>query len=174
MNDEILNLMKDFQEGHSDFQIKNFIIRCQGNNWMQYQQCLREIKGRLNLIAGWESKKIKKRFFRRRINGDRKPPNIRRAERELEIFVGMAKELKKVLGEITAEKRKHLETQAWIEKARRMVGIDLIASRGAGVSKQTIEFILQLPKDSRRELVSKLLSNDANEKTKMIEWILNT
>lgn len=172
MNDDIKKLMDDYQEGHSDFQIENFIIKSQGSRWMQYQQCLREIKGRINIISKWESRKIKKRFFKRRISRSKKPPNVIRAEREMEIFVKLAKEFKRDLGEITPDRRKYLEEQSWFEKAKRMIGVDLLVSNGQGISKATIEFILQLPGSYRKELVLGIL-NDPQYKRKMIEWIIN-
>lgn len=181
MNKESINeLLKDHQELHSEFQIANFIIGNQGDDWAQYKQCLREIKARVGSI---DSDKIKlqisesnrngqklgllKRLFHRKIkvnemigvdNLTSLKDVIKERERELKCFLKLAENLKQKIGEITPERRQQLELKSWTAKGRRMAAIDRILT--GRISHQTFEFILSLPIESQHSILDKILPDD--------------
>jgi hypothetical protein len=164
-------LLKDNQEGHSEFQIKNFIINSQIHPWHRYKQCLREIAGRKEsvesgakqaLVLGLEIKKLKRKLFLRKKNASKISElnyqkrsalkSARKAERELNLFVNVALELRENYNyhNLSFEQKELLEAEAWREKARYMFFIDLYCI--GQPSKQTIEFIYMLPKKIKRDL----------------------
>ena len=173
---KIKRLLEDYQKFHSDFQIENFIVKSQGDDWAQYKQCLREIKARLESISDDKTALgvllvdlRKRRFFlptksNREKNKNRKKLKFKQIERlkkvisererELKKFVEIATRLKEKIGSINEAKRQRLETKSWMDKARRMFLIDKI-TYGAP-RQQTIEFILNLPTSSQDELFEKL------------------
>jgi hypothetical protein len=177
---KIQDLLRDYQKYHSEFQIENFIIKGQGDEWAQYKQCLREIKSRYESIkeerakvesAGIEPKQ--KRFYwpskanKLNIKLAKKSQALQLKElrntindkqRELNCFVEIATKLKDKLGEITDERRQQLELESWTAKGRRMAAIDRILT--GGISHQTFEFILSLPLKSQNSILDKILPND--------------
>jgi len=176
MKYKISNMLGDHHDLHSEFQIENFIIKSQGDEWAQYKQCLREIKARVENI---ESDKIQLKILE--LNKTKKPPfwfkifkhkiikiegatgsdkltslknTIKERERELECFVRIAEKLKDKLGDITAERRAQLEAESWKAKGLKMAALDLMSA--GRISGQTLDFIFSLPKGSQLELFSKL------------------
>ena len=177
---KIKNLLNDYQELHSEFQIDNFIIGNQGDKWAQYKQCLREIKARHDSIESdkmqleilkmkpkprrifWPSKiNIAKRKMAK-ISAAKQLDSIRdtigERQRELDCFLKRARELKKHFGSINGERRQQLELESWTAKGRRMAAIDRILT--GGISHQTFEFILSLPLESQNSILDKILPND--------------
>jgi len=172
-------LLKDYEHYHSDFQIDNFIIGSQGSDWFKFKQCLREIKTRRESLETAKDNKvlfqIKKKSIIRKIrlffmgqtrrqiflkNEKRTArgmhENIRETERELNRFVALAIKLKRQIGDIDPEKRKALEAKAWFKKARQMAAIEMLTQ--GRPSKQTMEFIISLPKESRKAILIELKS----------------
>jgi len=168
---DIENLLHDNESRHSDFQIDNFIIKKQGDSWAQYKQCLREISSRHESIKNNEAKakaikskirktvrfKIWRLINRKKIAGNSvefdQPEMLKTTKNlkaELECFLKRARELKKVIGEITPEKRYELETESWKAKALKMAVIDVLST--GRISNQTYEFIFSLPKESQLEI----------------------
>ncbi len=179
MDEKINKLLNDFQSYHSSFQIENFIIGSQGSEWFQYKQCLREVRSRTESIESAKDElalsKIGRKSVARKIklvfigqirkqmflkNEKRRAAelveNIRETKRELNRFVELAWELKKKIGELDEIKRQRLEADSWIEKARQMAAIEIMTM--GGLSKTTMEFILSLPKESRRGILIELKS----------------
>jgi hypothetical protein len=166
---KIDKLLADHQELHSNFQIENFIIGSQGDQWAQYKQCLREIKVRRdtlkddygkiaalsharkkNNFALTKKQKAKRAAIVRQVNA--LMGTISERERELKRFVVMATGLKKQIGEITDEKREQLEAQSWAAKGRKLAAIDLMAY--GRIQTQTLEFIFSLPAPGTKKLLS--------------------
>jgi len=162
-------LLSDYQSRHSDFQIDNFIIGKQGDNWSMYKQCLREIHMRstslvtlkedleLMDIERWKwkfsiSKKSKIRKKRRARVRNELVKSINETERELKRFVSLAKKLKRKIGELSYEKRAVLEADSWLQKARRMAGMDMLINRGQ-ISQTTLEMIVALPPRERKSIL---------------------
>ncbi len=175
----ICQLIKDHEPKHSEFQIKNFIIGGQGGDWFKYKQCLREIKSRVESLDSAEDQltlfEIGKKSIKRKIKlllmGETKrqiflksekrsavamAENIKHTKRELGEFAKIAKQLKSKLGDIDTDKRLELESAAWIEKGRQMAAIEIMTM--GGLSKTTMEFILSLPKESRRGILIEMKS----------------
>jgi len=173
---EIQSLLTDYQELHSEFQIKHFIIASQGDRWAQYKQCLREIKARSESIKTEEiqlkileaSRNHKKKSWLKKLGRNKiKVENlsslekltaikntIKEKERELECFVNIAKKLKKEIGELTETKRYQLETRSWQAKGLKMAAIDIMAS--GRISNQTYDFLFALPKESMVDIIRQL------------------
>ena len=172
-------LLKDFELYHSDFQIDNFIIGGQGTDWFQYKQCLREIKSRVESLdsateqmalfeIGRKSIRGKIKLFfmgsiRRKIflNSETRQAaamaqNIRDTRRELDRFVGLAKKLRARIGEIDSDRRQALESEGWYQKALHMAAVEIYTA--GGPSKQTVEFILSLPMEYRKSILTNLKS----------------
>jgi len=169
-------LAEDYRPEHSEFQVENFIIGAQGNEWARYKQALRELASRVDGIkakaaeiralavkvkragyGGWNPIGRKKRrlgaaLMRSRLKADRAA--FRSRMREFVQFYRIAIELKRSLGEISAERRRALESEMWIEKARRMAALDLISLNG--LQRSTVEFIASFPRESRRDILADL------------------
>ena len=162
MDETIKYLLEDYQPAHSEFQIKNFIIRGEVDDWARYKQALREIDaGDKNLVAKRDDLELfdlKKRRFRfgrkarieRGVRTRAKEAlltGIRETERELRVFVDVAVGLKKKFGELDPLKRAKLEAESWKQKAIKMAGIDLLVNGRVGST--TLNFILSLPKEDQ-------------------------
>ena len=192
---KIDDMLKDYQEFHSEFQIKHFIIGIQGDTWAQYKQCLREVRARIESLKSdkiqlriLQSKKNKKKTFwpkwlnRRKIDISKNSnvtgtgiesleDTIKGRERELNCFVKIAGKLKEQIGEVTDERRQQLELESWTAKGRRMVKIDQILT--GRISHQTFEFVLSLPVQSQQIILEgifpdRLMLDDLHKTTNSI------
>jgi hypothetical protein len=177
MTNEVEKLLMDFQKYHSEFQIDNFIVGAEVDDWARYKQCLREINSRSLQIksldqkvelARLELKALKRtRFFcfsklqklkhKFRVeNGIRAIKENRNEaqelDRELKRFLELAIELKKQFENLTPEKRSDLEARSWFSKARRLVLIDSICNGGTP-TERTVDFILSLPIEMQNEIL---------------------
>jgi hypothetical protein len=188
----INDLLKDHTAGHSEFQIKNFIVGSEAHPWHRYKQCLREIAGRKESIELGEQEirymeedigRLKKwdkfnPFFRKKrsrmlaiLLAKRKAglKSITNNVRELERFVQAAVAIRKSSGfeKLSIEKKRYLEAEAWREKAKFMLCMDLFCT--GRPTKQTIEFIYKLPREAKREL---LMEVDPSNQKKIIEYLI--
>ena len=163
-------ILSDFHPEHSEFQMENFIIGAQGNEWAQYRQALRELAGRhpdmknqvariLDLRDDLDAERS--RWFRRaekisRIKKEIKTTreSLKSKSREYLFFYKLARNLKRKIGAVTAQRRRDLETQMWVEKARRMAAVDLISING--LQRSTVEFIMSFPRELRRDILADL------------------
>jgi hypothetical protein len=172
-------MLKDLDKAHSEYQIENFIVGSEVHPWHQYKQALREIASRREALVD-QNEKLSfieseiKRFERWRPRFGRKKQihyirltqekrkrkklivDIANNEEEMNCFVRCAAEIRHMQGfnSLTFEKRKAIEAEAWREKAKWMICLDLYCF--GKPSKGTIEFITKLPKSIRRELIIKL------------------
>jgi hypothetical protein len=173
--DKTKKILEDNESRHSDFQIENFIIRGQGDQWAQYKQCLREISSRDASIRDSEArndalvlatkKSVRFRLWRflnrKKAGGNGSWPelklpdgNLDDLKAELDCFLKIAEKLKAELGEISEERRYQLETASWKNKGIKIAAIDILAT--GRISNQTYDFIFSLPKESQLELFAKL------------------
>lgn len=185
----IESLLKDYENGHTAFQIKQFIVGSQAHPFHRYKQCLREIAGRhetiksnrikLNKIEN-RIKKVKLRlFFFRKTK--RKILTILEIERksliaanydtsrELNNFVSIGLELRRKFGfeNLSIKQKELLDADAWREKAKYMLALDLFSM--GSPSKQTAEFIYMLPQSIKKELFNELIKMD---RQKIINYLI--
>lgn len=168
ITEKVERLLVDFRPEHSEFQMENFIIGG-GHPWGQYKQALRELSARHHamLESGEQIRELKieiekkqwRWFGRNGVNGlEIKLAALKDSRkskaREYCIFYRIARDLKRRLGEITPQRRRELEAEMWIDKARRMAAIDLISL--GGLQRSTAEFLTSLPREQRREVFSEL------------------
>jgi hypothetical protein len=162
---KVERLLADYRPEHSEFQIENFIIGAQGNEWARYRQALRELasrhdgfieSGKRIAELGEQIERERRRWFGRgkakqleRERGGLKKQRKSKA-REYCSFYRIARDLKRRLGEISAERRRELEAEMWIDKARRMAAIDLLSI--GGLQRSTVEFITSFPRELRRQI----------------------
>ena len=193
MKEKIEKLLKDHQLFHSEFQIENFIIRSQGCAWAQYKQCLREIASRYEsmqqikediVLKNLEVRRLKNKFAikkstrlknnilinrsKRQLNSMKK--NLVDTDRELIQFVRIAETIKLNFwgnGRLSKEKKRLLEQNMWIEKAKFLMAVDLMTI--GNLSKPTIELIYSMPKSDKKELLN-FLGKDNREK--LISWVM--
>lgn len=170
-------LLNDYRPEHSSFQIEHFIIGGQGNEWAQYKQALRELAARVDGIKiktaeiaalaaevesfggggrwnpiGRKKKRLTEALKRSRLKKERAA--FRSKMREFVKFYKIAIDLKRSLGEISTERRRSLESEMWVEKARRMAAVDLISING--LQRSTVEFIMSFPRELRRDILADL------------------
>ena len=145
--------MNQFSGAHSDFQVENFIVKGQGHPFFAYKQACREIEARISSAQqnDWNMSEG--------VKG------------ELEKLIEIADELNKQIrwDDLSEQQRQLLEAQAWFEKAKTLIAVDMLCSGGRMVSKNTMEFILQLPQKQRKELIRGL----DNGGQYFIEYVLN-
>lgn len=172
MIEQVDKLLEDFQTKHSQFQIDNFIVGNAGDDWACYKQALRELAGRKNNLITLKERleisdlgpSIIKKFIRafrrkplRQIDANRNAraraelvSQIAETERELSRFLELARRLKRKFESLSEADRAELEAKSWLAKARRLAFVDSIINHGQP-TKQTVEFILALPKDMQAE-----------------------
>lgn len=169
MNKNIIDkLLKDFDSGHTEYQIRNFIVGSEVHAWHQYMQCLREIHARKNFLIS-SNHKIKKglKFWKKKIE----MPNSedKKIKREMALLIKIALELRKKYNfeNLSQDKKNILESEAWREKAKFMLCMDLFCI--GRPTKETIDFIYKLPKKTKRELLTDV---DPRDRQKIIEYLV--
>lgn len=169
-------LLSDYRPEHTEFQIENFIIGSQGNEWARYKQVLRELSGRVDGIktqtekiralaaevaslngGGWnpigrKKRRLKTALMRSRLKAERTA--FKSKMREFSKFYRIALDLKRSIGEIDGPKRRALESEMWIERARKMAAVDLLSI--GGLQRSTVEFIASFPRELRRDILMDL------------------
>jgi hypothetical protein len=150
---EIEKHLDQFDSGHTDFQIDHFIIGAQGHLFFQYKQACRELKVRYEAIQ--------------QLNGSDCEVQKREARRLLRLADILRKRLN--WDNLTDTEKIILEQNAWLEKAKYLIGLDLLCSRGQSVQKSTMEFVLKLPKVMRKELIGELNNNGGK---KLIDYVV--
>ena len=187
---KIESLLTDFETNHSEFQMRNFIIGSEIHPWHQYKQGLREIKLRFEQLKEKKKRiesviekkeKIKKSIFRFRKKNILKlkslesvelkeSRSIESIEKELKCFYKIVTEIvsKHGFDKLTTEKKRFLETEAWREKAKYMLCMDLFCT--GRPSKQTVDFVYKLPKSIKKEL---FISVNPKDEKKIIEYLID-
>lgn len=141
-------MMEDGRLAHSEFQIEHFILKkCGITPWGRYQQALREIRARV--------KSLKQMY--RQLGGATGEEAIAllelfgETERELKTFLAAALEEKRVLGDLTEERKAELEKDYWAKVLRFRVECEQAAERNR-ISLSLVESIAALPEDIRSEV----------------------
>jgi Mg/Co/Ni transporter MgtE len=181
ITDRVEKLLSDFRPEHSEFQMENFIIGG-GHPWGQYKQALRELSARHNAMveSGEQIRKLKDEIARARrhwFNGrsvieiEKLLDNAKRERkskaREYLTFYRIARDLKRTLGEISPQRRRELEAEMWLDKARRMAALDLMTN--GGIQRQTAEFLTSLPREQRREIFRELMPENRQKLLMILE-----
>ena len=168
---DVEKLLADFHPEHSEFQMEHFIVGTNAHPWERYKQALRELSARHGgmLQSGEGIRTLEAeiarrgrwyRFGKRRgIAAMEKKLAALKEERkskarEYVTFYRIARALKKKIGQVTPDRRRELEAEMWLDKARRMAALDLISI--GGLQRQTAEFIASLPREMRRSVLADL------------------
>lgn len=172
VNAELAALLKDHQARHSDFQMDYFITQRSGlTPYGCYKQALRELKLRYGVLRdlyisriGLEAEKqiadeelslcehikqpqttlVRIKVEKCRASLEDNLDVIAETEREFLHFLGQAKALKLIVGELTPEKRRAYEREFWTEKFEADVEMEL-KERETGIQKGTQELIRASP-----------------------------
>lgn len=182
IHDKVEKLLADYRPEHSEFQMQNFIVGTSGHPWGRYKQSLRELsargpavealraeiraaeaevdslKARAWFPIGRKKRALKTALMESRI--ETKKNDYKSKMREYAVFYRIARDLKREIGEIDPEKRRRLEAEAWVDKARRLAALDIWATNG--IQRQTAEFIISMPREYRRAIFAEL--NPENRK----------
>lgn len=186
---KVEKLLDDHSPEHSAFQVENFIIGSSGHPWTRYKQALRELATRHDGIAAArdemrairDSIKIEERFGVRRLwvfgrkrriamlksKLARVKKQQRSRMREYCEFYRIARALKNEIGNVSRARRRELEAEAWVDKARRLAAIDLISL--GGIQRSTAEFIASFPETERRLILSDLRKDNRNKLLSILE-----
>lgn len=184
-------LLNDHQTGMSEFQDDYFVTtRAGGTMYGQYKQALREVYKRLRglreltcdnekLQVEIEEQKslaetetdFKKRYaeieYKRKVmRMEESERAIKDTEREFKRFFQQAVYLKEQIGDLTDEKRKHLDKDMWLFKIKEMACVDWITK--GRLSNSTFEFINACPQNMKKDLFSNFKDQKA-----LIEWYEN-
>lgn len=92
--------------------------------------------------------------------------NIKETEREFKRFYQQAISLKKIIGELTEEKRRNLDKEMWIYKLKEMCAIDFIVSNR--LRQNTVEMIHSLDSKDRKKILSEVRDHES-----LLEWYEN-
>jgi len=168
-SDDIKAILKDHHTAHTDFQIEHFMIGSQGHPFFQFKQCQREIATRWETVKALQEKLKAIENKKRQKQVDKIGAALIEKElagplRELRKLVKLAKALYLKLNyDGLNEKAKGLlEAQAWFEKAKTMMALDIVAY--GNVSRKTVEFIVQLPKTERQMLIPYIKKPELRQK----------
>lgn len=188
-------LLQDHRLYHSELQQDYFITKRSGGTiYGQYKQALRELYKRFRGLKGlyyerdlmkidieelmW---KIEDREFIRSVFDEKRnklelekkkldlielSKNIEDTEREFKRFYQQAFSLKKVIGELTEEKRNELDKEMWIYKLKEMCCVDFISN--GRVKNTTLELINCLDLVDRKPILE-IIKN----KEQLFEWFDN-
>lgn len=175
LDETVDQLLLDCQDGHSSFQIAHFIVGAEGPTiWGMYQQALRELRKRRDILAdidlelelarharhcwstvgrllGWLWTPLRIRATRT----TRRYANLLTARdstyREFAEFLDHAKKLNAQLGDVD---RSTLEAQQWRARGLAMAAGDLHFN--GALSTRAIEFLMGLPVGMREEIAEEL------------------
>lgn len=140
--DRLSELLADNQSAHSDLQIDRFIILTNGlTEYGCYKQALRELHSRFHTLIGYwleleglkldETEAVEKATDGRRQQLELAKIRLKimgvqesfsESRREFLRFLSHANHFKKIVGELTPERRAEFEKEFWIENIKRMGG----------------------------------------------------
>ena len=183
---DLKELLKDHQLYHSSFQMDNFItVRAGETQYGQYKQTLRELFKRYrglkelyvarellqvdieeleyNNVTGFVKRRNDINLAKHRMNMEDLERNISDTEREFKRFYAQADALKAQIGELTPEKRDHLDQEMWTHKLKTMVAVDYITKGRIG--ENALTFIRSIPKEMRKPLLAEIKDQKA-----LLDW----
>ncbi len=175
IDETVDGLLRDYQDGHSSFQIQHFIVGAEGPTpWGMYQQALRELRKRRDILRdldlslelarhtkwsraviatllGWLWSPLRIRAIR----AARGYTNLLEARestsREFAEFLEHARRLHAQLGKIDRDK---LEAQQWQARGMAMMAADL--QLNGAMSTATVNYLACLPVPMRECIVDEL------------------
>jgi hypothetical protein len=168
----IIDVLADYEPFHSRFQLLHLVIVRNGLTiYGSYKQALREIASRLPSIAEESQKLLRMRLDDGKHNLDRiieqlEYVTFKDRVRELAYLVGLATAMKKLIGELTPEKRLLYEEQYWLDYVCSSVARELIAD--GRISSQTVDLIHAMPIRQRQEILAKL--KDPVGQQSLVHW----
>lgn len=182
-------LLQDHRALHSDLQIDAWIL--QQDNWTpwgRYQQALRELHGRrlaietltrelalalldledIRRARPWFGANRRKRWSIRLEAQRCKLRDLRATlaehHRERERFHHAASTLKAEIGDLTPERREHLDRETWMMRIRHKAAIDVLCNGRIGPS--IIGMIAALPPEMRERAIA-----ETQDRQKLLECI---
>jgi hypothetical protein len=198
MND-IEGLFADHQPHNSDFQVERFAIAANGGTpFGCYQQSLRDLRTSYDALTGYyfELEKLRLDLEEqeqhpayddengRSIETRRAHLEARRLRARIaaiehhaadqgRVFgklLALARAFKRMIGELTPERRAECEADTWEHHAKVAIAVDL-ASGVPALPRATLEMIAALPVDMRARVNQKW--NTAEAQTALVEWWRN-
>lgn len=146
--DRLDEIIKNESTGHTEFQIRNFIIGQVPTNYGKYKQCILELRSRIKQYKNLQELKtediVKKSEYE---------ITLEDLEREIKIFNNI---LEEIIPSLDLSKRDELEAEYWDQKFQKEI-LSYWAS-GIPVPPNLIQTILSLPSNSqaRAKLVNLL------------------
>ena len=186
---DIQTLLNDHQLYHSELQQDHFITRRSGGTiYGQYKQALRELFKRFRglkelyynkekLIIDTEELEELIELEENKFEARRKAleiekfkydmielnKNIQDTEREFKRFYQQAYSLKKLIGELTDEKRAKLDKEMWEFKLKEMAYLDFLSN--GRLNTNTLAFIHSLEHADKIETLTFI-----NDKNQLLSW----
>lgn len=136
--------VRDYQQGHTPFQIERFMLGSAFTTYGKWRQCQREIASRLDSI--------------------RKSDPV--AVKEAETLLRLESELREQVEGMDYEA---LEEREWYYRVKRELGLDFLID--GRPSRSTVSTMLLLPQPQRDELLG--LMADASQRKGLLEWVTN-
>lgn len=145
--DQARALIEGTDGGHTEYQIRHFMVGKHVTPWAKYQQCLAEIRTRLPYAS--------------------KDDPV--AARELAVLVECAETLRQEIGPVDSDRRRVLESETWYHYARKKLACDLLVYKG--VSEGTLDLILSLHPEARAELLGIVERADDYQRGALRSWL---
>jgi ribosomal protein S18 len=178
MREELRKLLDDFDESYDTFQLERLVVgRAGGTHYGMYKQALRELNGRIESLKqmyleleeinvdmtenvkkrsnpktdSYESERCVIRVKKCLLRKDTLDRKMDRAIKEINRLYDMAMALKKWVGEITPEKRKHFETELHSYHIKLAMALELFVQ--GRLSYGSVESLYAMTTEQRIELM---------------------
>jgi hypothetical protein len=189
----VQELIDDHYHFHSSYQMDNFITFRNGlTAYGCYKQALREWYGRFSNMTGLYVEREKfqidiEELEEKVTQGSLSPFDKRRtvleialmksrraatdktiadSEREFSHFLSQCLALKKLVGDLTKERREQLERELWVVKIRASAAVDILQS--GRLKQSTIEMLQSVPFSDREPLLIEIMGSQ--DKKTLIDW----
>jgi hypothetical protein len=172
----LAELLADHQKWHSEYQIDHFILGRCSTPFGAYKQCVRSLhararslkvelieheKAELDLgdleekyleVTERESRRVELDIELKKLELAQRSWALTHRRRELRRFWAHAIYLKKIVGDLTDDRRAGLERAYWIEHVQKLLVLDMF--RNNQPSSGTIEILTSMPHQDRREVMA--------------------
>jgi hypothetical protein len=191
---ELKALLADHQLFHSDLQMDCFITASNGGtHYGQYKQALRELYSRYDSLKGlyaerelagididefsqppnaadteFDERRRKVKLTQARMKLDSLARSIADSEREFRRFYAQCVALKKIVGELTPERRNELDREFWLHRLKSLAAIDVLSHGRVGPNVLTLAH--SLPAAMRQDLWSEIGPGREGE---LVQWYLS-
>ena len=183
MNETLTMLLADYRSSHDEIQMDCFITAANGGTpYGMYCQALRELHKRLRglreLYGDREIKKLDIEEAKASSNADKRAmiglrrmelalegldETIRETEREFLHFYAQANGLKEIVGELTPERRRHLDIETWVHKIKAIAAMEYITM--GRLTEKPLHLAQYLPLTIRQSLLS-----DLRKDSELVSW----